>query len=438
MKCIGKLRLVNGFLVDHLMKKFQNTIGGCIMLYKFMEDVSEVEHDEFVKAHPLCNLLQSSNWAKVKDNWKHVMVGVKANDQLVASSLILIKPLPFSFTMLYIPRGPILDYENEELVKFYFSSLKKFAKKFHCLFVKFDPEIHLRDFPSSQRNTLINPNIEAIQHHLKLADAIHMGFTMSIKDTIQPRYQSNVYPCENFEESLPRHTRRLIKDALKRNVEVTINGADVVDEFSRLVSLTEERKGVHLRNKEYFYQLCEIYGDDAKIFLGQVNLEELYQSSMTKLEAIHIEMKECPQNSVKKLRRLEDIEKSLQKDVLEFKSIFEETGAHRGIQNIAGVLSIKFGNTCEMLYAGMDQRFKKFMPQYYIYQENMKWAFAKDCKNCNMGGVEGSLDDGLTKFKDNFNPLINELIGEFDLPVNKILYKVSQFAYKLRKRKLNK
>ena len=34
-----------------------------------------------------------------------------------------------------------------------------------------------------------------------------------------------------------------------------------------------------------------------------------------------------------------------------------------------------------------------------------------------MGGVEGSLDDGLTKFKDNFNPTINEMIGEFDIPV---------------------
>jgi serine/alanine adding enzyme len=46
-----------------------------------------------------------------------------------------------------------------------------------------------------------------------------------------------------------------------------------------------------------------------------------------------------------------------------------------------------------------------------------------------MGGVEGDLKDGLTKFKDNFNPMINELIGEFDIPVNKLLYNASQKAY---------
>lgn len=43
-----------------------------------------------------------------------------------------------------------------------------------------------------------------------------------------------------------------------------------------------------------------------------------------------------------------------------------------------------------------------------------------------MGGVEGSLDDGLTKFKDNFNPTINEFIGEFDIPVYPIMYRLTQ------------
>ena len=51
----------------------------------------------------------------------------------------------------------------------------------------------------------------------------------------------------------------------------------------------------------------------------------------------------------------------------------------------------------------------------------------------NMGGVEGSLDDGLTKFKSNFAPHIEEFIGEFNIPVNKVLYRVSNFVYELRK-----
>lgn len=88
-----------------------------------------------------------------------------------------------------------------------------------------------------------------------------------------------------------------------------------------------------------------------------------------------------------------------------------------------------------MLYAGMDERFKKFMPQYKEYVENFKWAFDRRCLWSNMGGVEGSLDDGLTKFKDNFNPTINEFIGEFDIPVYPIMYRLTQKAYKILKSK---
>ena len=52
-----------------------------------------------------------------------------------------------------------------------------------------------------------------------------------------------------------------------------------------------------------------------------------------------------------------------------------------------------------------------------------------------MGGVEGTLDDGLTKFKDNFKPTINEFIGEFDIPVYPFMYRLTQKAYKILKSK---
>lgn len=66
----------------------------------------------------------------------------------------------------------------------------------------------------------------------------------------------------------------------------------------------------------------------------------------------------------KKLHRLEDQLRSVDKDIKEFKEIFSEFGQENKDIAIAGILSIQYGNTCEMLYAGMDERFKKFMPQF--------------------------------------------------------------------------
>lgn len=55
---------------------------------------------------------------------------------------------------------------------------------------------------------------------------------------------------------------------------------------------------------------------------------------------------------------------SVNKDINEYKKLFDEFGQEDKEIAIAGILSIQYGNTCEMLYAGMDERFKKFMPQY--------------------------------------------------------------------------
>ena len=76
------------------------------------------------------------------------------------------------------------------------------------------------------------------------------------------------------------------------------------------------------------------------------------------------EMAATPENSKKKLHRLEDQLQSVNKDINEYKKIFDEFGQEDKEIAIAGILSIQLWNTCEMLYAGMDERFKKFMPQY--------------------------------------------------------------------------
>lgn len=396
--------------------------------YQFSTTISQSEYESFINNHPLCNLLQSYQWAKIKNNWDHLYTGVYNQDHtLVATGLVLIKKLPLSFTMFYIPRGPIMDYKNKELLSFYFNQLKKVAKKYHCLFIKCDPGIHVKDYKIGETQEEMYPETQAILENMKAAGAIHQGFTTYIEESVQPRYQANVYKTETFEEDLPRHTRRLIKDALKRNVQVVKADMSRLQEFSDVVSLTEERKHVSLRNKEYFEKLMNAYQDDAYLFLAQVNISENLEKLRQAKLANDQELEKLGDGAPKKLRRLQDIDRSLQKDIKEFETFVDQ---YPDTTVIAGILSIKCKDTMEMLYAGMNDKFKKFMPQYYLYTENMKYAFEHGCNYANMGGVEGDLKDGLTKFKSNFSPYINEFIGEFDIPVSKPLYKLSQIAYK--------
>lgn len=404
--------------------------------YTFRTDVSKDEYENFVSNHPYNNLLQSWNWAKIKSNWGHEYTVVEDKEgKIVAAALVLIKNVPGGFTMMYIPRGPIMDYKDGELLKFYVQELKKLGKKHKALFIKLDPAIHINDYASKDYNENWYPDTQLYMKNFEDAGCIHQGYTKMIEESIQPRFQSVVYKTDDLEGMLPKHTKRLIKDSDRRNVQIIHGGKELVDEFARLVSLTEERKGVALRNKDYFNLLMDTYGDDAVIFLAKCNVQQLLEDAKAELEAHEKEKAATPENAKKKLRRIEDQITSCNKRIKEFQEMIDQ-GLPAGDTFIAGILSIKYGDICEMLYAGMDERFKSFMPQYKEYVENFRWAFDRDCRLASMGGVEGTLDDGLTRFKDNFNPTINEFIGEFDIPVNSLLYKPSKIAYEKMKGKM--
>lgn len=241
--------------------------------------------------------------------------GVYKDNVLFATGLVLIKRLPLSFCMYYLPRCPIMDYRDNVLVQYYFDQLKKVAKKEYCIFIKFDPAIHVNDYDSKSYNTNRYEDTDTYLKIFKSCKAIHHGYTMSIADTVQPRFQSNVYSYENIEETLPKHTKRLIKDAERRNVQIIHGQGELLDEFSRLVELTESRKGVALRDKEYFKTLLENYSEGSVIFLATCNVYQLDQEAKEKKIQLEKEMAATLENSKKKLHRLEDQLQSVNKDI---------------------------------------------------------------------------------------------------------------------------
>lgn len=92
---------------------------------------------------------------------------------------------------------------------------------------------------------------------------------MEIADSIQPRFQANIYTQENLEMQFPKHTRRLIKDAKQRGVETYRASQSELHKFSKIVSLTEKRKNISLRNEAYFQKLMTTYGDKAYLHLAK-------------------------------------------------------------------------------------------------------------------------------------------------------------------------
>lgn len=399
-------------------------------MYTYKIGISAQEHDDFIKASSQTNLLQSASWAKVKDNWDNERIGFYKNDQLVASASILIKPLPLGMTMLYIPRGPIMDYQNQELLQFVLTSLKKFAKTKKALFIKFDPSLFIVQAQIGEDRKEQQETLDVIQN-LQKAGAIWVGRTESLDETIQPRFQANIYKDNFSEELLSKSTRQAIRTARNKGIQVQFGGKELLDDFSALMKKTENRKSIHLRGQDYYQKLLDTYPEHSYITLASIDLNERLESLQDqKVKAEKEASKFTEKTKPGKIENNKQEQKRLQEEM----NFLSEKIA-QGTTNVplSGTLVLEYGATSENIYAGMDEEYRRYQPALLTWYETAKHAFDRGADWQNMGGVENDLDGGLYHFKSKFNPTIEEFVGEFNLPTNP-LYHLSNLAYTLRKK----
>ena len=398
-------------------------------MYRYQIGIPTLEYDQFVKEHELVNVLQSSAWEEVKSDWQHEKFGVYRGDKLLATASILIKTLPLGYRMFYIPRGPVLDYKDAELLNFVLQSIKSYARSKRAIFVIFDPSICLSQ-SSIKHEKIEYPENMAIIENLQRMGVRWSGKTDGMGDTIQPRIQAKIYK-ENFaEDKLCKSTKQAIRSARNKGVEIKIGGDELLESFSFLMKKTEKRKDIHLRNEAYYKKLLDNFKDKAYIALATLDiakrLREL-EEQLAKNLALEEAFTESTRTSKveaqrRKKERLVEERAFLQRYLNEEKSTIP----------LAATLSLEFGNTSVNLYAGMDDAFKRYNAPILTWYETARYAFERGMVWQNLGGVENSLNGGLYHFKEKFNPTIEEYLGEFTMPTHP-LYPLLRIALDYRK-----
>ena len=112
------------------------------MMWKIFDktDVQAIrEMDCFVCSHENSHFMQISTWAQVKTFWDWRGITVWQGDRITATMLVLIRPLPFGFSLLYAPRGPVCDRNSHDIWNELIEALKKLAKQEHALLIHMDP-----------------------------------------------------------------------------------------------------------------------------------------------------------------------------------------------------------------------------------------------------------------------------------------------------------
>ena len=412
---------------------------------------TELTREEFIKFssnYPDSMFFQSPYWMDIKkeNGWNGKIVGLKnEKNEIVVATILLLKRLSIvNKNMVYAPRGFLLDYNNKEILKEFVEELKKYLKKEKVLFLKINPYVKYQE-RNVDGEIVGEPNNEVVDYLKKLGFK-HQGFYVKAEDKkdLEPRWLS-VLKIEDIElddlfKNMRSTTRWSIRNSEKNSLRIIECNKEDLKEFKALMQHTADRRDFIDRPLEYYENIYDVLSKDnlVKVLLVEINFKELLDKTLdeqTKLQEKIDRIKDNPKRSGE-LKELTSQLEPLEKRISDLKT-YNET--YNGKKIIAGGLYMLYGRQLVYLFGASYKEFMKYNSQYLLQWEMIKYAKEHNYQTFNFYGIDGdfskeSKNYGLFDFKRGFNAEVTELIGEFDLVINKFMYSLYKVAFKLYKK----
>lgn len=392
-----------------------------------IKEISFVQFDEFAKNHALNNYHQSSQYALLMSNhgYDYDYIGYVDEDQnILAASLILYKKIGLFQYYGYAPKGFLIDYFNEELIKNFTRDLKEYYRNKNFAFIKLNPEIAIGEITTNpfqvryNQNVLIR-NVLKNNGYLKLKDNIYF-------ESLIPRFNGILYTPEFSYDSLKKSIKNKISQAMRKGLKFERASIEQIDELYRFIKAKKKR------DKFYYQDYYNIFSNEngADIFLISIDYEEYlintknaYENELEKNSKYNEEIKQNP--TEKKI----NIKMNSDKTLLKYKTdITEATNGLRENKKIyiAGALTVKHNNRVHIIVSGFDKKYDHYNPNHFLHYKIIEY-YKNDYKFIDLNGMTGDFTKsnpyyGLNKFKLGFNPKVYEFIGEFDLIINELNY----------------
>lgn len=410
----------------------------------------ELEKDEFInfsKNYPYSLFFQSPYWIEIKkqNHWEGIMIGLKENGKIIAATVLLMKNIKgINKKMVYAPRGFLLDYNDLTLLTEFVEKLKIYLKEKKALFLKINPYVKYQEHDING-NIIENAKNNTLLNKLKELGFTHQGFyiTMDEKKDLEPRWLS-VLDLENKEiddifKNMRTTTRWSIRNSEKNCLRVIEAGREDLKDFKALMKHTADRREFIDRPLSYYQNIYDVLKkeDLVKILLVEINfkelLEKIEQEYHTLLEKVE-KMKDNPKKQ-NQLKELQNEIGSFEKKITDLKKYQEKYG---DTKIIAGGLYMLYGRQLVYLLGASYKEFMKYNSQYLLQWKMINYAKEHNYQTFNFYGIDGdfskeSKNYGLFDFKRGFGAEVVELIGEFDLVIDKPMYILYNIAFKTYK-----
>lgn len=319
---------------------------------------------------PNPHALQSWTWGAFKSRWgwsaqAYLMTIAENSWEPLAAAMVLKRPLPRSpFCVLYVPKGPLLNYNDIPLRQQVLAQLEKIAQQERAIFIKIDPEVAQSWGLEPERPSPIGRKfVEELQSRGWRYSAEQIQFRNTVELNLQR-------PDDEILAAMKQKTRYNIRLAERK--EITIRPGTPAD-FPLIAQMYREtavRDGFTIRPLDYYLDIWQAFYQDG---IAQPLLAEFAG------------------------------------------------------QAIAAVVLVRFGQRAIYMYGASTDHERQRMPNYLLQWEAIRWANAQGLSVYDFWGapdefVESDRLWGVWRFKDGFNGQVVKHIGAWDYPARPFWY----------------
>ncbi|MBL7184204.1 MAG: peptidoglycan bridge formation glycyltransferase FemA/FemB family protein [Anaerolineae bacterium] len=213
---------------------------------------------------PYNHVLQSYEWGQFKAQygWTPLrLLFFEEEDGVVraAASVLRRRFLHLPLCIMYVPKGPALDYGNGGLLKRVLSTLQDVARRHHAIFIKVDPDVCLEDHssPSTQVITALeNRGWRLSSEQIQFRNTILIDLTREEDELLK---------------AMKSKTRYNVRLAERRGVEVRLGALADLPLFYEIYVETSSRDEFIIRPFAYYRHAWKAFieANLAQLFIAE-------------------------------------------------------------------------------------------------------------------------------------------------------------------------
>lgn len=409
-------------------------------------ELSKEEYAIFQREHPYNNFLNGIEMMEMEalEGYETMLLGMKEKGHIACAAMVVRMPILKKFHYLYAPRGILIDYHDEALLKDFIKQIKQYAKKHKDVFFLCDPYVLYKE--RDNEGSLVEGGFDHsyVIEALEKCGLIHQGFPVGYGNVMQGirfMYSLNVKgkTLDEIRRAFHQQVKRSLNKALKTPLKIEEVKYEELSFLADILSHTGERKHFEARALSFYEHQYQAFKNHLKVWKVSLDcdaylmqLQNQIQAEETKLEELNQRKQEAVNDKILKK------EKVCLENLSSAKKRYEETKKLKAtygnvIAMSAGVFLL-YGKELTYLYGGNYEQFKQYHASYALQWHAIQEAHALGFEKYNFYGISGEFGedshDGVYQFKKSFAGQVEELVGDFILVCRPCIYKLYELRNK--------